>query len=96
MLISEEFAGATEAGLDLVGHEEDVVFAADGRGFGEEAVGRDEDAGFALNGFDEKGSGVWRNGCAEGSGVAEGNDLEAGEEGSKAVAVLLVGGEADD
>ena len=69
---------------------------ADGGGFGEEAVGWDEDAGFALDGFDEEGGGVGRDGCAEGRGVAEGDDLEAGEEGAEAVAVLFVGGEADD
>ena len=34
--------------------------------------------------------------CAQGLGVAEGNDLEAGGERAEAVAVLLVGGEADD
>ncbi len=32
----------------------------------------------------------------ESLGVAEGDDLEAGGEGAEAVAILLVGGEADD
>ena len=54
MLVGEELAGSAEAGLDLVGHEEDVMLAADLGGLGEEAGGRDEDAGFALMGSTRK------------------------------------------
>lgn len=96
MLVGEELSGAAEARLDLVGHEEDVVLFADGGCFGEEAVEWNEDAGFALDGFDEEGCGVGRDGCAESGGIAEGDDLEAGQEGTEAFAVLVVGGEADD
>ncbi len=70
--------------------------SADGGCFGEEAVGWDEDAGFALDGLDEEGRGVGRDGGAEGGGIAEGDDFEAGEEGTEAFAILLVGREADD
>src|SRR5216683_2799863 len=94
--VGEELAGAAEAGLDLVGHEEDAVLLADGCGLCEEAVGRDEDAGLSLDGLDEEGAGVGCDGLAEGLGVAEGDDLEAGQEGAEAFAVLVVGGEADD
>jgi hypothetical protein len=96
VLVGEELAGATEARLDLIGHQEDVVLLADGGCLSEEAVGWDEDSGFALDGLDEEGGGVGGDGCAEGGGVTEGDDLEAGEEGAEAFAVLLVGGEADD
>ena len=96
VLVGEELAGAAEAGLDLVGDEQDAVLLADGGGVFEEAVGRHEDAGLALDGLDEEGGGVGRDGGAQGGGIAEGDDLEAGREGAEAVAVLRVGGEADD
>lgn len=65
--VAEEFAGAGDAGLDLVADEEDVVFVAEGAGFGEVAFRGDDDAGFALDGLDEKGCGRGAVGF-EGSG----------------------------
>lgn len=49
----------------------------------EVAVGWDEDAGLALDGLDEEGRGVRRDGCVESGSIAEGNGLEAGEMGPK-------------
>ena len=64
--------------------------------FGEIAGGRHDDAGFALDGLDEKGASVGGDGAAEGFGVAVGDLLEAGGEWAEAVAVLLFRREADD
>ncbi len=95
--VGEELAGAAEAGLDFVGHEAGRRFC--GRwptASFEETRGRNDDAGLALNRLDQEGAGVGRDGCAQRVGVAEGDDLEAGSERAEAVAVLLVGREADD
>ena len=87
VLAGEELARAAEAGLDLVGDEEDVVLLADLGGLPEEPVGRDEDAGLGLDGLDQEGGRVRRDGLFQGLGVAEGNDGEAGGEGAEVLAV---------
>ncbi len=56
VLEGEEGAGAAEAGLDLVADEEDVVLVADVSQVREIAARRHDDAGFALDGFDEEGA----------------------------------------
>ena len=48
----EPVAGAAEAGLDLVGDEDDPVLAAPGRQGGQEAAGRDHEAALALDRLD--------------------------------------------
>ncbi len=96
VLEGEELAGAAEAGLDLVAHEEDVVFVADLPECGEVAGGRNDDAGLALDGFYEECDCVVGDGRADGFGVAEGDLAEAGGKGAEAALVLGFGGEADD
>ena len=66
------------------------------RGFFQEAGGWNDDAGFALNRLDQKGAGVGVIASRRAARVTEGNHLEAGSEGAEAVAILLVGGKADD
>jgi hypothetical protein len=96
VLAGEQAAGAAEAGLHLVGDQQHVVLAADFGAAGEPAGGRDHDAAFALDGFEQEGRGVGGDGCLEGRGVAVGDAAEARREGAEAVAVLGLGREADD
>ena len=96
VLVGEELAGAAKAGLDLVEHKENVVLAADGGDLAEVAGGRNDDAGLALDGLDEEGAGVGRDGGAQRLGVAEGYGAEAGRKRAKAVAILRVGREPYD
>jgi hypothetical protein len=95
-LVGEHLAGAAQAALDLVADQQHVVLLAEGRGLLEEALGRNDDAGLALNGLDDEGAGVRRDGRFESLGVAEGDDLEARGEGAEAVLVLVLGREAHD
>ena len=88
--VGEELAGAAEAGLNFVSHEQDAILAAEFGGLAEESVGRNLDAGLALDGLNEEGAGVGRDGVAQGVDVAIGNDLEAGGEGAEAVAILII------
>src|ERR1019366_523313 len=59
-------------------------------------LGRNDDSGLALNGLRQKSACVGSDGFAEGARIAEGNDFESRSERAKAIAILLVGGEADD
>src|SRR6185437_11376516 len=94
--VGKELAGAAEAGLDFVGHEEHPVAAANVRGFAQIAGGRENNASLALDGLDQEGTGVGGDGVSEGARIAIGDDLEAGGKGTKAAAILLVSGETDD
>ena len=73
-----------------------LVLATDRGCLLQKAFGRNDDPGLALNRFHQKGAGVGRNRLAQRVGIAERNDLESGRERPEAIAVLLVGGEADD
>ena len=55
----EGAAGAAEAGLDLVGGEEDVLAGADLADAAQVALGRDDHAALALDRLDQDGDGVW-------------------------------------
>src|SRR5208337_1669397 len=96
MHVGEQLAGAAEARLDLVGNQEHAILLADGRCFFQESGGRNHNAGFSLNGLDQERTGVWSNRAAQRSRVAVGNNLEPRRERAEAVAVLLVGREADN
>src|SRR5207248_6620694 len=52
MHAGEELACPTQARLNLVAHEQDVVFAAESGRLGEKSGWRNDDAGLALDGFD--------------------------------------------
>ena len=96
MHVGEEFAGASQAGLNFVGHQQHAILAADFRRFAEKSLGRKYDSGLALNRLDQKGASVRGDGFAQGASVAEGNDFEPRSERAKAVAILFVAGEAHD
>ncbi len=77
VLEGEEFSGAAEARLDLVGHQQDIVLAADSCGLREEAIGRNLDAASPWMGSMRKGAGVGRDGSTESFRIAEGDLAEA-------------------
>ena len=93
----EELAGASEAGLNLVDHEQNAVFIAEPAEAGEEGVGGDEIAALALDGFDENGGELVRGteGAEEGADAFEvtvAGVMDFGEEGAKAAALDGFGG----
>ena len=89
-------AGAAEARLDLVGDEQHVALGAD-RPDRRKVVGRrHEDAGLALDGFDQHGHGVVVDRVGERRGVAVGHGAEARRERAEIVAGVRVVGEAHD
>ena len=95
MLVSKQLARAAEPGLDLIADEEHVVFAADRGDLGEIACRRNDDTGLALDGLDQKGGGVGRNGSPQRFGVSEWNAAKSGCKRSKPVTVLRLGGKTD-
>ena len=54
MVDGEPFAGAAEAGLDFVGDEDDALVLGPGSKGRQEALGRDDEAALALDGFDDE------------------------------------------
>ena len=80
VLDREEFSGAADAGLDLVGDEQRAVFAAERGGPRQEFVGGHVDA-LALNRLDDEGGDLTRRQrlfqCCE---VVEGNLRAAGQQ----------------
>ena len=96
MLVCEEPAGASQSRLNLIDHEQHAIAPADVGRFAQKSFRRNRDAGLALNRLDQKRAGVGRDRVAQRRRIAERNDLEARRERPEAVAILLVGGEADD
>ncbi len=96
VLEGKELAGTAQAGLNLVHDQENVVGLADVLGRLQVAVRGHQDTGFALDGFDHKGTGVGGDGLLQGLDVAKGHDFEAGREGPEAIFILGLGGAADD
>src|SRR5512146_504795 len=96
VLEGEPRAGASEAGLDLVDDEEDVVLVAERAHAREPAFGRDDDPAFALDRLDQHGGGLRRDRRFDRGEIAEGHGTEAWRERAEAVAVLGFRGEADD
>ena len=62
----------------------------------EKPGGRNDDAGLALDRLDEECAGVGIDGVAQGLDVAVGDDPEPRCEGAEAIAIMLVGREAND
>lgn len=54
--VAEHLARSSDAGLDLVADEQDVVLVAERAGFLEVVLGGDYDAGLALDGLDQESS----------------------------------------
>src|SRR5579863_6155363 len=96
MLAGEHPAGAAEAGLNLVGDQQDTLARAEIGHLPQIPVGRDEDAGFALDGFDQEGASAGSYGGFERLDVPERHADEARREGAEAVAVERFAGEAGD
>jgi hypothetical protein len=65
MLAGEGAAGAAEAGLDLIGDEEDALLTAEVAGLLQVTGRRDDDAGFTLDRLDEETDGVGVDGAAQ-------------------------------
>jgi hypothetical protein len=96
VLVREELAGAAEAGLDLVDHEQHPVLVGELAQPAEVAVRRHHDPGLALDRLDQDGRDVGVHGGRHRIGVAVGQEFEAGCERPEARAVVGLGGEADD
>jgi hypothetical protein len=96
MLKGKHLAGATESRLYLITHQQHVVLSADSGALGEKACRWDQDASLPLDGLNEKGAGIRRNGGAERGRIAERNSLEAWHEGSEVLPVLLLRRKADN
>lgn len=90
--IGEQFPHVAEPRLNFVHHHKHAVLAANLRGITQEAVGRNDDARFTLNGFNEKRAGVGSDGLAQSLGIAEGNAPERAE----SVGIGLIAGKTYD
>ena len=91
-------AGAAKAALDFVEDEERAVLVARLAGGLEVAVGRDDNAAFTLNGFEDDAGGLVVDGIDQGVDVAVVDELDSGHEREKLLAVLLPasGGEGSE
>ena len=93
VLIGAPLAGAAHAGLNLVDDEQRAGGAGEGAGFGEELLRERANAAFALDGLDEDGADFVGELGAQIGDVVEADELDAGNDGRKGLAVLgLVGG----
>ncbi len=97
VLEGEELAGAAETGLDLVDDEQCVVLLGD---LAQPLAGSPRAAttmpASPWMGSTRTAATFGVHGRLDGAGVAVGEDPEAGGEGPEAVAVVRLGGEADD
>src|SRR6185369_2456138 len=80
VLFRKQLAGAAEYSLDLVEDQHHVVRSAELAHPREIACRWNDDAGFALDGFDQEGDGVRRDGVFQRGKIAEANDFEARRE----------------
>ena len=92
----EEMPSAAKAGLNLVCHQQHAFPAADRRRVADETLGRDQDAGFALNRLEQESAGVRSNRLLQRFRVAKRNGCEAGREGPESVAIQRLGREPRD
>src|SRR5882724_6357162 len=96
MLTSKKPTRAPQTGLNLIAKQEHMMCPANARDVGKIARWRHIDATFPLNRFDQEGRGVWGDCSLERECVAERNELEAGREWPKAIAILRNRGKAGD
>ncbi len=92
----EHAAGAAEARLDFVEDQQNAGLSADLAQRGKISVGRQHDARFALNRFDQHGDRVGIDRAFDRVGVAERNRDEPVCERAEATTVRFFAGEADD
>lgn len=76
VLVTEEFAGACDACLDLVADQQDVVFFAERLHRAQVRIGGDHDAGFALDRLDDDGGGFRAVGLEGGADVGDAVEVE--------------------
>ncbi len=95
VLEREPGAGAPKAGLHLVDDQEHVVGVADPAQPREEARGRHDDAGLALDRLDQDSGSPRRDRPLDGGEIAERHSAESGGEGTEAVAIVGLGRERD-
>ncbi|OQA29942.1 MAG: hypothetical protein BWY56_02608 [Acidobacteria bacterium ADurb.Bin340] len=96
VLEGEELAGAAQARLDFIQHQQAAVAVRQFPQALEEAVGRDQHPGFALDGFHEDGGGVGGEGRLHSLQVAVGHDAEARGEGPEAALAVGIRAEPHD
>ncbi len=96
MLAGERGAGTAQTGLDLVGDHQGAPLSAEFAHLAEEAGGRDDHPGLALDRLDENADYLLVHRGRQGLGVAVGQDAES--RGVRAVGVsgVRVGREAHD
>lgn len=93
----EQGSGPGDAGLDLIGHEQDVGRLAEGVGLLDVAFAGHIDTGLPLDGLDKEAGHIGVLQCLfQRADVVVGNDLEARGEGAESTGGVRVGGEADD
>lgn len=84
-MAGDEGAGASDAGLDFIENEEGAVLFAEALDSGEVAWGRGDDAGFALERFEDYGSDfMLLQGGFEDGNIGEGDFISFGEHGAEA------------
>lgn len=87
-IVAVEVACSSEAALDFIEKEEEVVFLSEGGEAFQELLRGDVDSAFALDGFDEEGDGFVVEGRFDGLEIIEIDVFEAGEERIKAIVDL--------
>ena len=88
-------AGASDAALNGVEHEQGVVAVGQAAGRAEELGLHGVDAAFALDAFDDDAAGAFTEGRFEGGDVVGGDPARAGQQGFKVLAVLGLAGDGD-
>ena len=96
VLTRESAPGAREARLDLVGDHQHVVLAAQCPHRGQVVIRRHDDAGLALDRFEQHRHRVVIDGAGERGGVPERDRPEAGSERAEAAAGSRIRREADN
>src|SRR3974377_363068 len=96
MLIRKPGAGPAETRLHLVEDQKDTLGVADPPHARQPALRRHDDAGLALNGFDEHSSSIGTDHALHSRKVAERNRAESGREWPKTFAIIRFGGKAND
>src|SRR6516164_4949915 len=96
MLFSEQPAGSTEPGLDLVENQNDVVALTNLAHPFEITCGRNNHPRLALDGLDQECDRIGRDRRFERGSVAKWYNAESGGEGAEAVARGRIGAKADD
>ncbi len=96
MFEGEPGSAAPQSGLNFVQQQQDAAFVAQSAQPREPAVGRHDDARFALDRLNQNGGGIGRDGGFERREIAKARCAKARHERTKSVTILAFRGEADD